>query len=381
MEDFISRWEAYLRNYEKKFVFTALKVCSALKVDVPQEELKSFFVNLYHQTFFSKDMDLSSCVEFIEKMKARGVDLKFISTKAFLLLVGDFSIQCFHKESSLDAVRGIVARIDEVLEGCSKKIIEDYEDISSLVRSLISHREKAVDFSNVEPEGEENKKLLEKFKDLKKKGESVELFNIYKGLHIRSFVPIMDVKEDGVLLEVGLTQLGVIAIDRFTLLKHPEFGEGIYGEVKVIEPESKRVKLWRFKRAEGKEEKRSSVRVKPKDIVEVSINSEKGIDLLGYILDISIDHVNVFIPKRELPFEEGEALKLSFKLEDCRNKQYMEVNTEGIVRAIRTPPKGSSVVFRLNTTPQEETKLSVYITCRQKEIVRDINEYVKEYLS
>ena len=380
--DYLTRWESYLRNYEKKFVFTALKVCSALKIDVPQEELRSFFINLYHQTFFSKDRDLSSCVDFIERMRAKGVDLIFVATKAFLLFLGDFSLQCFHKESSIEPVVDVVQRIDDVMKGCSRKTVEEEEaNLISFVRKLISHREKAVDFSDVEPEGEENQRILEELKRIYKRGEEVELFNVYKGLHIRSTVPIIGVKRDGVLLEVGPTQLGAIAIDRYTLLKHPGLGHGVYGEVKVIEPDSRRIKLWRFKRAEGKEEKRSSVRVKPKDIVEVSVKNEKGVDLLGYMLDISIDHMNVFIPKEELPFGEGESLRLSFRLEDCRNRESMEVRTEGIVRTVRIMPRGHSVVFYLNTTPQEETKLSVYITCRQKEIVRDINEYVKEYLS
>ncbi len=350
--------------------------------DVPQEELRSFFINLYHQTFFSKDRDLSSCVDFIERMRAKGVDLIFVATKAFLLFLGDFSLQCFHKESSIEPVVDVVQQIDDVMKGCSRKTVEGEEaNLISFVRKLISHREKAVDFSDVEPEGKENQRILEELKRIYKRGEEVELFNIYKGLHIRSTVPIIGVKRDGVLLEVGPTQLGAIAIDRYTLLKHPGLGHGVYGEVKVIEPDSRRIKLWRFKRAEGKEEKRSSVRVKPKDIVEVSVKNEKGVDLLGYMLDISIDHMNVFIPKEELPFGEGESLRLSFRLEDCRNRESMEVRTEGIVRTVRTMPRGHSVVFYLNTTPQEETKLSVYITCRQKEIVRDINEYVKEYLS
>ncbi len=49
-----------------------------------------------------------------------------------------------------------------------------------------------------------------------------------------------------------------------------------------------------------------------------------------------------------------------------------------IVRPLR---RGTSVVFSLRITPKEESKVSVYIACRQKEIVREINDYVKEYLS
>ncbi len=83
MEDFSHRWEAFLRNYEKKFIFTASKVCSSLKLDVPQEEIRSFFLNLYHQTFFSEDRDFSRCAQIVRKVKERGVDPKFIATKAF----------------------------------------------------------------------------------------------------------------------------------------------------------------------------------------------------------------------------------------------------------------------------------------------------------
>ena len=54
------------------------------------------------------------------------------------------------------------------------------------------------------------------------------------------------------------------------------------------------------------EERRRSVRVKPKDVVEVSMSSEGGVSMRGYLLDISLDHANIFIPKKELPFREGD---------------------------------------------------------------------------
>ena len=382
MEEFISRWETYLKNYEKKFLFTALKICSSLKIDVPQEELRSFFINLYHQTFFSKDLDLSGCVEFINRLKEKGVDLKLVATKAFLLTVGEFAIQCFHKEDSIEPLKEMVERIDRVLSACSEKVVvKQEEDLIQLVRKLISHRERAVDFSDVDPEGEGNKRIVEELKEIYKRGEEVELFNIYKGLHIKSSARIVGVDREGVILEVTPTQLGAIAIDWYTLIRHPSWRKGVYGEVKRVDPDSRRVKLWRFKEAEGMEERRSSVRVKPKDVIEVYIKSEEGVDLIGYMLDISIDHMNVFVPKRSLPFREGKDLKLIFQLEDCRDGSLMDLELKGTVFSIRPMPRGSSVVFRLHTSTRDESKLSVYITCRQKEIVRDINEYVKEYLS
>ena len=382
MEDFFSRWETYLRNYEKKFLLTAMKICSSLRMDVPQEELKSFFINLYHQTFFSKDLDLSACVDFINRMKEKGVDLKLVATKAFLLTIGEFAIQCFHKEDSIEPLKEVVERVDRVLSACSEKVtVEKDEDLIQFVRRLISHREKVVDFSDVDPEGEENRRIIEELREIYRKGEEVELFNIYKGLHIKSTARIVKVDKEGVILEVTPTQLGAIAIDWYTLIRHPTWRTGVYGEVKRIDPDGRRVRLWRFKRSQGVEERRSSVRVKPKDIVEISVRSEEGVDLVGYMLDISIDHVNVFIPKRSLPFREGADLKLGFRLEDCRDGSLMDLDLKGTVVSIRPMPRGNSVVFRLHTSTRDESKLSVYITCRQKEIVRDINEYVKEYFS
>ena len=379
----MEQWESYLKNYEKKFVFTALKICSSLKIDVPREELRSFFINLYHQTFFSKDRDLSSCVEFIEKLRERGVDLRFIATKSFLLAIGEFSMQCFHKESSIEPVKEMVERIDQVLRASREMVAQEKEeeDVISLVRKLISHRERAVDFSDVDPEERGNQEILEELKRVYKRGENVELFNMYKGLHVKGGASIVKVDKEGVVLEVSPTQLGVIAIDRYTFIKHPSWKGGVYGEVKGIEPEGRRVRLWRFKRSEGEKERRSSVRVKPADIVEVSVKSEKGVDMVGYMLDISLDHMNLFIPKEKLPFGEGESLDLSFLLEDCRNNSLLEMNLKGTVVSLRKLQKGNSVVFNLQTSPRDETKLSVYITCRQKEIVKDINEYVKKYLS
>lgn len=385
-EDFISRWETWLKNYERKFVFTALKVCSTLRIEVPHEELRSFFVMLYHQTFLSKDMDVSSCVMFMERLKLKGVDLKFVATKAFFLAVADFATQCFHKESSIEPLKELLERIDRVLKACSEitapKEEKEEKDIVSLVRRLISHREKAVDFSDIDPEGEENRRIIEELRELQKRGESVELFNIYKGLHVKSTAQIVKVDKEGVVLEVGTTtQMGAIAADWYTLIKHPSWRVGLYGEVKNIEPERRRVRLWRFKRSLGEEERRESVRVKPKDVTPVSVKNEKGVDLIGYLLDVSLDHINIFVPKEKLPFGEGEDLKLELSLEDCRTKEEMKLQLEGSAFALRPLKEGTSFVVRLKLSSREETKLSVYLTCRQKEIVKDLSDYVKEYLS
>jgi len=380
MDSSLESWEGYLRNYEKKFVFTALKVGSALKVEASSEELKSFFINLYNQTFFSKDKDLSSCVEMIERMRKKGIDLKFIATKAFMLLISDFAIQCFHKESSLEPVRELVERIEETLNACTPKE-EELEDVSKIVRKLISHRERHFDFSDVDPESEAQKEILRKFSELFKKGEKIELFNLYKGLHIKNQFPILRVGREGVLVEVNPTHLGILAIDRFTIVRHPYLGKPYLAEVRSIDPDTKRVRLWRFKEYEGKEERRTSVRVKPKDLIEVSVKSEGGVNLKGYILDISLEHVNLFIPYRDLPFREGDSLELSMDLEDCRSKTFAHVKTEASAFSIRDLKRGKSVVFSLRPKPGEEAKVAVYISCRQKEIVRELADYVKEYLS
>jgi len=380
MDGSLESWEGYLRNYEKKFVFTALKVGSALKIEASSEELKSFFINLYNQTFFSKDRDLSSCIEAVERMKKRGVDLKFIATKAFMLLVSDFAAQCFHKESSFEPIRELITRIEETLGACVPKE-EEVEDVSEIVRKLISHRERHFDFSDVDPESEAQKEILRRFSELFKKGERIELFNLYKGLHIRNQFPILMVGKDGVLVEVNPTQLGVLAIDRFTVVRHPSFRRPLLAEVKSIDPDAKRIRLWRFKEYGESEERRTSVRVKPKDLIEVSIRSEGGVNLKGYILDISLEHVNLFMFNRDLPFKEGDSLELSMDLEDCRTKTFAHVKTEASVFSIRDLKRGKSVVFSLRPKPGEEAKISVYISCRQKEIVRELADYVKEYLS
>ncbi|WP_457600953.1 hypothetical protein, partial [Hydrogenivirga sp.] len=303
--DYLKRWENFLKNYEKKFVHTAMQIGSALKIEADPEEVRSFFILVYNETLFSKDRDMSSCLEFVQRAKKKGIDLKFILSKSFMLLLSDLFKQAFYSEPSFEALAEIFHRIEDTLRVC--EVSEDREErIERLVKRLISHREKPVDFSEIDPESKENLRFIDIFKELKKRGENVELFNIYKGLHVRTEARILSVKEDGVSMAVHPNQLGVIAIDRYSVIKHPSFGDrNIVGEVKTIDPDTRKVKFWRFMWSEQKEDKRRFVRVKPKDITPVEVRAEGGVNLKGYMIDISIVSMNVFIPIKELPIKEG----------------------------------------------------------------------------
>ena len=378
----LTKWENFLRNYEKKFVHTAMKIGSALKIEANPEEVRSFFILVYNMTFFSKDRDMSGCVEFVRRAKKKGIDLKFILAKSFMLFLSDFSKQAFYSEPSFEVLEEVFHRIEETLRACDVSEEEKEVRIERLVRRLISHREKPVDFSKVDPDSEENRAFIKLFEELKKKGENVELFNIYKGLHVRYEAKILNVREKEVSLEVHPNQLGVIAIDRYSLIKHPSFGSrNVLGEVKSIEPDSRKVKFWRFMWGEQKEDKRRFVRVKPKDITPVELKAEGGINLKGYLIDISIVSLNVFIPMRELPLKEGMEVKIRLKLENCKDGSEMLVETPARVYTFRDLPEGRSVVLDMETSPSEEYKVSAYISCRQIEIIRELNEYVNEYLS
>ena len=84
---------------------------------------------------------------------------------------------------------------------------------------------------------------------------------------------------------------------------------------------------------------------------------------------------------RELPLKEGMEVRIKLKLENCKDGSEMLVETPARVYTFRDLPEGRSVVLDVETSPSEEYKVSAYISCRQIEIIRELNEYVNEYLS
>ncbi len=46
-----------------------------------------------------------------------------------------------------------------------------------------------------------------RFRELHRKGEAVDIFNVYKGLHVKGPAMVVNVERDGVVLEVRPTQL------------------------------------------------------------------------------------------------------------------------------------------------------------------------------
>ncbi len=383
-EEIITRWEGYFKNYEKKFIATALKVGSAMKFDADPEELKSLLLMVYTTTLLSKDKDLSACRQRAVDMQKKGIDLKFILSKTFMIFLSDMAKQAFYKENSFDALNYVVQRISLLLESCSPQEEEksEEEDVRDIVTKLLSHREKRMDFSDADPDGAVSQWAIKFFKQIQSKGEKITLMNIYKGLNVVSHVPVSTVGKKSIVVETPPSQLGVMAIDRYTIIKHPSFGrKHLLAEVKQIDPDTRRVSLWRFKWEEEGVENRKYIRVKPKEPIEIRVKSEGGVNITGYMVDISVVGCALYIHLKDLPFKQGEKLTLELDLEDCHNKRVNHLIIKSMVSEIREFKKGNIVVFDFMLETGQDKYISAYISCRQTDIVRELNEYVSEYLS
>ena len=375
---FQKRWMEFLKNYEKKFIHTVPKVGPALEKEFGSEQAKSFVLTLYQAVFMSNDLDLSQLEKWFKKAEEKDIDLKYILAKAFLIMIRDFSEKVFYKDRDISSIKYVVNLMDTVLNVCKETEEEEIGDKEKILKRLLAHSSKKPDFDHVDTGSEEYKDIIATLSKIRTSGSQPRLYNIYKGLPVSYPATIVLLDKEGVLLEVHPNQLGVISIDRFTILKHPSLGEkNLVAEAKSINIDLKRVKLWKFFWVGKQDDQRKHVRVKPRDIIEVLVTTEGGVKFKGYLIDISVSSFSLLSLKKSIPIDEGSKVFIQFSIPEID-----EFYLSGEVLSIKGREFGTVIAARFSEldTPDEK-KISSYVTARQKDILKELQNYVKDYLS
>jgi len=133
-----------------------------------------------------------------------------------------------------------------------------------------------------------------------------------------------------------------------------------------------------FSTIEGPVERRSYVRVEPKEAIAVKIVAD-DIELAGLLVDTSLAATSIFIHDSTLKtdlLENAQILQLLFSIPSAKQANEF-INLEipaKLYRVYKDPRLADSyrLVFDLFTDMNSERLLSQYVTRRQAEILREL---------
>ncbi len=216
----------------------------------------------------------------------------------------------------------------------------------------------------------ESKDILRLLKGAMTKRNPIKVFNLYKGLSVSSEGQIDFVGEDSVGVILGKSQLLALEYEKEGYIYSTNFSSVIKAKVEKIDWSHHRCFFSLFKRAPTSPVHRKCIRVIPRSATPVTLLYDNE-TIQGNILDISKNSLAIKITgDATLPKE--QEIELLFSL--VAGVRDIAMSVHGKLKLMIENPNWKKVVIDLYPDRESEKKLSIYITTRQMEIVREFKK-------
>ncbi len=351
---FLSEYKSFFKQYELKFIVSVLEI---LKKKNPNlrltTEYKDFVKNLYKSFFLENGFEtfILKNPKMITELQEANIDFSDVLNKAFLLMSNAFI----------------------------KKIIKEKEPISKLkkITSLFEFYIEYLKYHLNEPIYY-TKSLPKEIKEYYLNNIKLSLFSVYKGIPISHTTTIHTLNEEKGFIEVSANYYQIIAskFQKEIYLLEPKSNKTFKANISEVYPHRKTLELINIEKINRKTPKRNYIRVQPHKKIEVLV--KKGDKkFITEMYDISLKGTAVYSSEK-LPLEIGDLVTIEFELE-FEDFYYFTLQAE-----LKSISKLNDTTYRYHfyfePNPKEEKILEKYITKREKEIIKELQIYLKKEL-
>jgi hypothetical protein len=220
--------------------------------------------------------------------------------------------------------------------------------------------------------------FLDKFQELfsLNKTPGITLTNVYKEMPITHPAFICQVQGQHVELQTCELQLAAISQCREAYIQSPLFGSPILGQLDSLDIGRGMVRLSDFSFRELYIERRATVRTsftKPISIVALSGTNK----ISGVINDISLGGCCMNTLVRE-ELEQSREILIELKLMAQSIGQALSMQIPGRLLRISGDAPPFKCAFSFNHTQESEQLLSIYMSQRQSEILKELRDSLKK---
>jgi hypothetical protein len=331
-----------------KFIINFLEILKKQNPHLPVTIAhKNFAKELYEYLFINKNFEkITINTSTLNELKEANVNLEDIFNKLFLILANSF--------------------IKHVLK--EKNSIHELKKMSSLLEFYIDY----ISYYIKEPIAI-NSKLPKEIKEYFITNKKVYIFNVYKGVPIANSTTIHTLNEEKGTIEVSANYYQIVAskFQKEIYILEPNSNKTFKAFIQKAYPQRKTLELFNIEKVTRKTPKRNYIRVQPKEDIIATIKTQNGA-YETIIYDISLKGC-ALLSNKKIPIEIGDFVKLSFTLNENT------FNLEAELKSITKLNKNSyRYHFYFEPNPKEETLIEKYITTREKEIVKELQIFLKK---
>ncbi len=337
-------------------------------------ENKIFFVNI-------KPKILESFVELLKKTnKNNNAIIAEEFYDALFLDIKKQNFELFSKISELTNNNLILNRVFLLMiNNYIKFILKDEKSIEKLSKFT-----KLCDFyvtylsQYTQKTFELNSKIPNEITDYFASNKAIIYLTVFKGIPIsyKTYIKELDKKRGEVVVKINSYQIISAKFQNQVYIVNPDTGKTFTCNIKNIIQNKKLVILYNFNSIKRNDIKRNYIRVQPRKKV-LAILEYKNSIFNGEVYDISLKGIAVVSKPVKIDISDKVELDLEF---NCANT-IVDINIMAeLISVTKIDDSIYKYHFYFDLKTKDETILERYISNREKEIVNELNQYIKTSL-
>lgn len=366
--EFLSQSALFIEEFEHQFVEYFCALCSSYHCLLPQDEKKEV-AEIIYRNIFNCNYDAPKFKDNIFlKMRQDGVMVGFLINRSMFYLLEGYINFAKSREFSSQV---------ETLIRCITRFIQVFEnEITTKVEPFIGD----FDFS-LEDSPFVTNNIIEMFHKIKEDDESIRFLNLYQGVPISYEAKVLEIEGDAVTFSIDRLQEIAMKLDgNAYIVKNAYLIKHLKADILYNDYINNTVTLHNFIYMLNMPAiQREYIRVHPDIIAKVYLRQFGNIQTSGRLYDLSMKGLGVVSNENNGVFI-GAKVMVDFALNaDTAHKgKTIEVEAE-VVNILEY--KGS-YRYCMRIFPEKEMMQSIteYILEREKEIIQNLKDELKEYI-
>ena len=366
--DFLKNSATFLKEFEPVYVEYFSSLCLSYDSAISKEDAKAIALSIYHN-LFKCDINIHGVREdLLIKMRQDGVMIGFLISRSMFYLI----------ESYIDFTKkiGVDAPI-ELLVSCISRFINLIEgDVST--KLSVSVGEFDVQFNQLPVVSHT---IIETFQQIKDEGKSVQFLNLYQGVPISCDASIVSIDGESVTFQTERLQEIAMKLDgQAFIIKDDHFSKHIKADIVYSNFMRNTVTLNNFIYLLNMPAlQRESVRVHPNIVATVYLHQFGGCETSGRLYDLSMHGLGVLSSQNNGIFL-GAKVFVTFDLSTAKQESTDTIDVEAEVINIIQYKDSFRYCMRIFPDMKMSEKIVQYINQREKEIIQNLEDELKEYI-
>jgi len=347
---FIKDNKKFFLKYKDKFIKTLLEFISKSSPNIKlnnsfKEELELFYNSLFIEPFMEEGKSVNFDFVLFD------INYKSILNKLFVIMANSYIKDTINGENNVEKLLNFI------------KLCDFY------INYLTEYKEKTCICEEIPKE----------ITYLFNKQKPVIYLTVFRGVPISYKTSIDNIDEENqeIVLQINSYQLIASKFQNKAYIIDPKSAKAFTASIKDVDQESKEVILYNFISTKRENIKRNYIRVQPLNMVNVNMFYKNNL-YNGTIYDISLKGVAIL----SKPIKDANISdKFELEIKIFFNNQLVDLTVDAeLVSISKISQMQYKYHFYFGLSLKEESMLEKYIVYREKEIIKELNDYIKNTL-